>query len=92
MKASQQSSKKCIDQKAIGTQSMTQGYNIHLLNNGRLRVFLFFIVCERGGNNVSIKKVHSVEVKSLSKESAGTWTITGRGFGSKYNKDNVAVV
>ena len=37
------------------------------------------------------KNVHSVEVKSLSKESAGTWTITGRGFGSKYNKDNVAV-
>jgi hypothetical protein len=71
---------------------MTQGYNIHLLNNRRLRVFLFFIVCERGGNNVSVKKVHSIEVKSLSKESAGTWTITDRGFGSKYNKDNVAVV
>jgi hypothetical protein len=92
MKASQWSSKKCIDQKAIGTQSMTQGYNIHVLNKYHLRVFLFFIVCERGGNNASAKKVHSVEAKSLSKERAGTLAITGRGFGSKYNKDNVAVV
>jgi hypothetical protein len=37
------------------------------------------------------KKVHSVEAKSLSKERAGSLTIAGRGFGSKYNKDNVAV-
>jgi hypothetical protein len=38
------------------------------------------------------KKVHSVEAKSLSKEHAGTLTITGHGFGSKNNKDSIAVI
>jgi hypothetical protein len=37
------------------------------------------------------KTAHSVQAKSLSKEHAGTLTFTGRGFGSKHNKDSIAV-